>query len=105
MELRYATVTGVARDDLPDGGAWLYAETIRQIHALNPGTSVEMLAPDFDADPDQLAEVFSSRPEVFAHNIETVPRIFRRIRPGFASTDPSECSLPLALTGWSRSPT
>jgi lipoic acid synthetase len=83
MELRYATVTGVARDDLPDGGAWLYAETIRQIHALNPGTSVEMLAPDFDADPDQLAEVFSSRPEVFAHNIETVPRIFRRIRPGF----------------------
>ena len=83
MELRYATVTGVARDDLPDGGAWLYAETIRQIHVLNPGTSVEMLAPDFDADPDQLAEVFSSRPEVFAHNIETVPRIFRRIRPGF----------------------
>jgi lipoic acid synthetase len=83
MELRYATVTGVARDDLPDGGAWLYAETIRQIHALNTGTSVEMLAPDFDADPDQLAEVFSSRPEVFAHNIETVPRIFRRIRPGF----------------------
>ena len=83
MELRYATVTGVARDDLPDGGAWLYAETIRQIHALNPGTGVEMLAPDFDAVPDQLAEVFSSRPEVFAHNVETVPRIFRRIRPGF----------------------
>ena len=83
MELRYATVTGVARDDLPDGGAWLYAETIRQIHALNPGTGVEMLAPDFDAKPEQLAEVFSSRPEVFAHNVETVPRIFRRIRPGF----------------------
>ncbi len=83
MELRYATVTGVARDDLPDGGAWLYAETIRRIHDLNPDTGVEMLAPDFDAEPDQLAEVFSSRPEVFAHNIETVPRIFRRIRPGF----------------------
>ena len=83
MGLRYATVTGVARDDLDDGGAWLYAETIRQIHDLNPGTGVEMLAPDFDANPDQLAEVFSSRPEVFAHNIETVPRIFRRIRPGF----------------------
>ncbi len=83
MGLRYATVTGVARDDLDDGGAWLYAETIRQIHAMNPGTGVEMLAPDFNAEPDQLAEVFSSRPEVFAHNIETVPRIFRRIRPGF----------------------
>jgi lipoic acid synthetase len=83
MGLRYATVTGVARDDLDDGGAWLYAETIRQIHELNPGTGVEMLAPDFNAVPEQLAEVFSSRPEVFAHNVETVPRIFRRIRPGF----------------------
>jgi lipoic acid synthetase len=83
MGLRYATITGVARDDLPDGGAWLYAETVRQIHALNPGTGVELLIPDFDAKPDQLAEVFSSRPEVLAHNIETVPRIFKRIRPGF----------------------
>ncbi|MDT4983040.1 MAG: lipoyl synthase, partial [Pseudonocardiales bacterium] len=83
MGLRYATITGVARDDLPDGGAWLYAETVRQIHQLNPGTGVELLAPDFNAVPELLAEVFSSRPEVFAHNIETVPRIFRRIRPGF----------------------
>ncbi|WP_413452789.1 lipoyl synthase [Georgenia phoenicis] len=83
MGLRYATVTGVARDDLDDGGAWLYAETVRQIHALNPGTGVELLIPDFDAVPEQLAEVFSSRPEVLAHNVETVPRIFRRIRPGF----------------------
>ncbi len=83
MGLRYATVTGVARDDLPDGGAWLYAETIRQIHALNPDTGVEILTPDFDGDPDLLAEVFSARPEVFAHNIETVPRIFKSIRPGF----------------------
>jgi lipoic acid synthetase len=83
MGLRYATITGVARDDLDDGGAWLYAETVRRIHDLNPGTGVELLAPDFNADPDQLAEVFSSRPEVFAHNIETVPRIFKTIRPGF----------------------
>ncbi|HEY3262241.1 MAG TPA: lipoyl synthase [Pseudonocardiaceae bacterium] len=83
MGLRYATVTGVARDDLPDGGAWLYAETVRQIQALNPGTGVELLIPDFDAVPAQLAEVFGSRPEVLAHNLETVPRIFRRIRPGF----------------------
>jgi lipoic acid synthetase len=83
MGLRYATITGVARDDLADGGAWLYAETVRQIHAVNPGTGVELLAPDFNAVPELLDEVFSSRPEVFAHNIETVPRIFRRIRPGF----------------------
>jgi lipoic acid synthetase len=83
MGLRYATVTGVARDDLPDGGAWLYAETVRQIHALGNGTGVELLIPDFDAKPEELAEVFGSRPEVLAHNIETVPRIFRRIRPGF----------------------
>jgi lipoic acid synthetase len=83
MGLRYATITGVARDDLPDGGAWLYAETVRAIHALNPGTGVELLIPDFDAKPDQLAEVFGSAPQVLAHNIETVPRIFKRIRPGF----------------------
>jgi lipoic acid synthetase len=83
MGLRYATVTGVARDDLEDGGAWLYAETVRQIHQLNPGTGVELLIPDFNADPEQLAEVFGSRPEVLAHNLETVPRIFKRIRPGF----------------------
>jgi lipoic acid synthetase len=83
MGLRYATVTGVARDDLADGGAWLYAETVRQIHALNPGTGVELLIPDFNADPDQLAEVFGARPEVLAHNLETVPRIFKRIRPAF----------------------
>jgi len=83
MGLRYATVTGVCRDDLPDGGAWLYAETVRQIHAMNPGTGVELLIPDFDADPDALDEVFGARPEVLAHNLETVPRIFRRIRPAF----------------------
>ena len=83
MGLRYATVTGVARDDLPDGGAWLYAETVRRIHASLPGIGVELLIPDFDAKPEQLREVFESKPEVLAHNIETVPRIFRRIRPGF----------------------
>jgi lipoic acid synthetase len=83
MGLRYSTVTGVARDDLADGGAWLYAETVRQIHELNPGTGVELLIPDFNAVPEQLAEVFESRPEVLAHNLETVPRIFKRIRPAF----------------------
>jgi lipoic acid synthetase len=83
MGLRYATVTGVARDDLADGGAWLYGETCRAIHAAVPGCGVELLIPDFDGDPRQLAVVFAARPEVLAHNIETVPRIFRRIRPGF----------------------
>ena len=83
MGLRYATITGVARDDLDDGGAWLYAETVRAIHAGVSGCGVELLAPDFNAVPELLEEVFASEPEVFAHNIETVPRIFRRIRPGF----------------------
>ena len=83
MELRYATITGVTRDDLPDEGAWLYAETIRAVHALNPNTGVEMLAPDFSGKPHLLNEVFETRPEVFAHNLETVPRIFKEIRPAF----------------------
>ena len=83
MQLRYATVTGVARDDLPDEGAWLHAETVRQIHATNPGTGVEILATDFSGNPALLGEVFDARPEVFAHNVETVPRIFKRIRPAF----------------------
>jgi lipoyl synthase len=76
-------VTGVARDDLDDEGAWLYAETIRQIHDLNPGTGVEILVPDFSAKPELLQQIFDAEPEVFAHNIENVPRVFRRIRPGF----------------------
>jgi lipoic acid synthetase len=83
MGLRYATITGVARDDLEDGGAWLYAETVRQIHALNPGTGVELLIPDFNAIPELLQQVFDAAPEVLAHNVETVPRIFKQIRPGF----------------------
>ena len=83
MALRYATITGVARDDLADEGAWLYAETVRSIHEINPGTKVELLAPDFSARADLLAEVFGAAPEVFAHNVETVPRIFKQIRPAF----------------------
>jgi lipoyl synthase len=83
MGLRYATVTGVARDDLEDEGAWLYAETVRAIKALNPGTGVELLVPDFSAKPELLQQIFDAAPEVFAHNLETVPRIFKRIRPAF----------------------
>jgi lipoic acid synthetase len=83
MGLRYATVTGVARDDLPDEGAWLYAETVRAIHERNPGCGVEVLIPDFSGHPLLLGEVFDAAPEVLAHNLETVPRIFKRIRPAF----------------------
>ena len=83
MGLRYATITGVARDDLDDEGAWLYAETIRSVHLLNPDCGVEMLAPDFSGNPELLQQVFETKPEVFAHNVETVPRIFKRIRPAF----------------------
>jgi lipoyl synthase len=83
MGLHYATVTGVARDDLADEGAWLYAETVRQIHQLNPQTGVEILVPDFSGKPDLVQQVLDTAPEVFAHNVETVPRVFRRIRPAF----------------------
>ena len=83
MGLRYATVTGVARDDLEDQGAWLYAETVRKIHDQVPGCGVEVLIPDFNGVPDLLAEVFSASPEVLAHNLETVPRLMKRIRPAF----------------------
>lgn len=83
MNLKYATITGVARDDLDDEGAWLYAETILQVHQMNPGVGVEMLAPDFSGHANLLNQVFETRPEVFAHNLETVPRIFKEIRPAF----------------------
>ncbi|MEY4901797.1 MAG: hypothetical protein RLZZ190_524 [Actinomycetota bacterium] len=83
MGLKYATITGVTRDDLEDEGAWLYAETIRKVHELNPGCGVEMLAPDFHAKAELLNQIFETKPEVFAHNLETVPRIFKSIRPAF----------------------
>jgi lipoic acid synthetase len=83
MGLRYATVTGVARDDLPDEGSWLYAETVRRIRQINPGCGVEVLIPDFSGKPELLSEVFAAEPSVLAHNVETVPRIFKRIRPAF----------------------
>ena len=83
MNLKYATITGVARDDLDDEGAWLYAETISQVHQMNPGVGVEMLAPDFSGHANLLNQVFETKPEVFAHNLETVPRIFKEIRPAF----------------------
>ena len=84
LGLRYATVTGVARDDLPDGAAGLYADAVRAIHEANPNTGVEILPPDFGAKPELVGQVFDARPEVFAHNLETVPRIFKRVRPAFS---------------------
>ena len=84
MGLRYATITGVARDDLADQGAWLYAETVRRAHEAPDQPGVEVLIPDFSGDPALLAEVFAARPEVLAHNLETVPRLFRRVRPAFS---------------------
>ena len=84
MNLRYATITGVARDDLPDQGAWLYAETVRMIKELNPSTGVEVLIPDFSGVPVLLQQVFDAQPAVLAHNLETVPRIFKSIRPAFS---------------------
>ncbi|MCW4459326.1 lipoyl synthase [Microbacterium sp. MPKO10] len=83
MGLRYATITSVARDDLADTGAWLNAETVRQIHEQNPNTGVEILANEHNGDPRFLDEIFGASPEVFAHNVETVPRLFKRIRPAF----------------------
>jgi hypothetical protein len=79
MGLRDATVTGVARDDLSAGGAWLYATTVRAIKELNRSTGVEHLIPDFNGGPSRLAEVFESRPEVFAHNVETVESILGEV--------------------------
>ena len=83
MDLHFAVVTGVARDDLPDKAAWLYAETCRQIHARLPHCGVELLIDDFRGDPDLLRMVLGAEPEVLAHNLETVRRLFRHVRPAF----------------------
>lgn len=83
MGLHFAVVTGVSRDDLPDWGAWLYAETCRQIRAAMPGCGVELLTDDFRGRPEHLRAVTDEAPEVFAHNLETVRRLHRHVRPGF----------------------
>jgi lipoyl synthase len=83
MGLHFAVVTGVARDDLEDKAAWLYAETCRQIHARLPHCGVELLVDDFRGDPDLLRMVLDAAPEVLAHNLETVRRVFRHVRPAF----------------------
>ncbi len=83
MGLDFAVVTGVARDDLADGGAWLFAETLRQVKARIPTCGVELLIPDFRGDLDALRQVTEAAPEVLSHNLETARRLFRHIRPAF----------------------
>jgi lipoic acid synthetase len=82
MQLQHAVITSVDRDDLPDFGAWAFAETIRQIHAQLPGCSVEVLVPDFQGNPDSIKAVLDARPEIYNHNTETVPRLYKKCRPG-----------------------
>ena len=81
MRLRHAVITSVDRDELPDGGAAIFAETIRQVRRLSPGTTVEVLIPDFKGDRAALAAVMDARPDILDHNVETVPRLHRRVRP------------------------
>jgi lipoic acid synthetase len=82
MGLRHAVITSVDRDDLPDGGARHWAAVVTAVHARTPSTAVEVLTPDFRRVPDALDVVLGARPEVFSHNMETVPRLYRAARPG-----------------------
>jgi lipoyl synthase len=82
MQLRHVVITSVDRDDLPDFGAWAFAETIRQVHDAVPGCSIEVLVPDFQGDRDAIASVLEARPEIYNHNTETVPRLYKKARPG-----------------------
>jgi lipoic acid synthetase len=82
MRLRHAVITSVDRDDLPDFGAGIFAATIRQIHELVPGCSVEVLVPDFQGDEDSIRMVLDASPEIYNHNTETVPRLYKKARPG-----------------------
>jgi len=82
MQLRHAVITSVDRDDLPDFGAWVFAETIRQIHQRLPGCSIEVLVPDFQGKEASIRAVLEAAPDIYNHNTETVPRLYRKCRPG-----------------------
>ena len=82
MHLQHAVITSVDRDDLPDFGAWAFAETIRQIKQHVPTCSVEVLVPDFQGDEDAIRAVLDASPDIYNHNTETVPRLYKRCRPG-----------------------
>ena len=81
MGLRHCVITSVNRDELPDGGAGIWAHTIRQIHMVVPDCSVEVLIPDFRGDKSALRTVMEARPKILGHNLETVPRLYQRVRP------------------------
>jgi lipoic acid synthetase len=81
MGLRHAVITSVNRDELPDGGAPIFAMVIRRIRELQPGCSVEVLIPDFKGSIDSLRIVMQARPEILNHNVETVPRLFKKVQP------------------------
>jgi len=81
LNLRYAVITSVTRDDLADGGAFIFAETIRQVRAENPTCKIEVLIPDFQGDPAALAAVAAAKPDVLNHNVETVERLYPLVRP------------------------
>lgn len=81
MDLRHAVLTSVNRDEQPDGGAWVFAESLHWIHTLQPGCTVEVLIPDFRGDEDALQIVMDAKPEILNHNTETVPRLYRTVRP------------------------
>lgn len=82
MQLRHVVLTSVDRDDLPDYGAWAFAETVRQIKARLPETSVEVLVPDFQGKEPSIAAVLEAGPDIYNHNTETVPRLYKKCRPG-----------------------
>jgi len=82
MRLQHAVITSVDRDDLPDFGAWAFAETIRQIKQQVPMCSVEVLVPDFQGDEEAIQTVLDASPDIYNHNTETVPRLYKRCRPG-----------------------
>src|SRR2546429_4691342 len=81
LGLRHAVITSVDRDDLRDGGAEIFARTIRAIRRRSPGTSIEVLTPDFQGDPEAIRTVVEAAPDIFNHNTETVPRLYPGIRP------------------------
>jgi lipoyl synthase len=82
LRLRHAVITSVDRDDLPDFGAYIFAETIRQIKQRLPDCSVEVLVPDFQGNRDSIATVLAASPDIYNHNTETVPRLYKKCRPG-----------------------
>ncbi len=81
MGLRHVVITSVNRDELPDGGSQVWAETIRRVREANPGITIEVLTPDFKGIPWQIQTVLEAQPDVFSHNLETVPSLYRRVRP------------------------